>query len=75
MADDNKGKQIGYWVTTGLVAAGMLAGGVGDLIAPPEVAKILAVATILAPGFTRLKEWAYARRASEGELRGTYAPA
>lgn len=79
MANDSKGRKIGYWVTTGLLAAGMGMGGVMDLIAPLDVvtgfeqlgyplhlltllgiAKLLAVVTILAPGFARLKEWAYA---------------
>jgi uncharacterized membrane protein YphA (DoxX/SURF4 family) len=79
MTETSKGRKIGYWVATGLLAAGTAFGGVYDLMAPPEVAeglehlgypahlatllgiaKVLAVVTILAPGFARLKEWAYA---------------
>jgi hypothetical protein len=32
----NKGRTIGYWVTTALLALGFGAGGVTDLIASPE---------------------------------------
>jgi hypothetical protein len=79
MAKDSKGLKIGYWVTTGLLAAAMTMSGVLDLFPPPElveaiehlgypthvmtllgIAKLLAVAAILTPGFARLKEWAYA---------------
>jgi uncharacterized membrane protein YphA (DoxX/SURF4 family) len=79
MAKDSKGLKIGYWVTTGLLAAAMTMSGVLDLVPPAElveaiehlgypthlltllgIAKLLAVAAILAPGFARLKEWAYA---------------
>jgi uncharacterized membrane protein YphA (DoxX/SURF4 family) len=79
MTETNKGRKIGYWVTTGLLAAGTTYGGIYDLRAPQEVvdglahlgypahlatllgiAKLLAVVTILAPRFARLKEWAYA---------------
>ncbi|MFO0663995.1 MAG: DoxX family protein [Polyangiaceae bacterium] len=35
-------KTIAYWVTTGLVAAAFLAGGLGDLSRAPEVAKGMA---------------------------------
>ena len=79
MTEVSKGRKIGYWVVTGLLAAGMGFGGVMDLMAPPAaaagfehlgypvplltllgIAKVLGVVAILAPGFARLKEWAYA---------------
>ena len=79
MAEDSKGRKIGYWVVTGLLAAAMTMSGVMDLIAPQDlvaavenlgyplhvltllgIAKLLAVAAILARKFARLKEWAYA---------------
>jgi uncharacterized membrane protein YphA (DoxX/SURF4 family) len=41
MTQDSKGRKIGYWITTGLAAFAMLAGGVGDVLAPPEVIAIL----------------------------------
>ena len=68
-----------YWVTTALVGAVLAAGGVMDLLGPPEVVetlaalgypaylgpmlgvwKVLGTLALLAPGFPRLKEWAYA---------------
>jgi hypothetical protein len=36
-----KARKIGYWVTTGLVAAVMAMGGVMDLLRGPEVAEVL----------------------------------
>jgi hypothetical protein len=76
---DSKGRKVGYWVVTGLLAAGLAFFGVMDLVAPPDmvagfehlgyplhlltllgIAKLLAAVTIAAPGFARLKEWAYA---------------
>lgn len=76
---DNKGRKIGYWVTTGLLAAGLGFFGVMDLMAPADmvagfehlgyplhlltllgIGKLLAAVTFVAPGFARLKEWAYA---------------
>ncbi len=35
------GKVIGYWVTTGLVAFAMIAGGIGDMLLPEPVVKAL----------------------------------
>lgn len=35
---NTRGKTIGYWVTTGLVAAAFLSGGLGDLSRAPQVA-------------------------------------
>jgi uncharacterized membrane protein YphA (DoxX/SURF4 family) len=74
-----KGKAIGYWVCTVLLASSMLMGGMfGALRVPQAVAgqealgfpgyfvvflgvwKILGAIAIVAPGFPRLKEWAYA---------------
>jgi uncharacterized membrane protein YphA (DoxX/SURF4 family) len=40
MTQDSKGRKIGYWVTTGLVAAGMLAGGTADALAVPDAVAI-----------------------------------
>lgn len=79
MATDSKGRKIGYWVTTGLLALAMTGSGVADLIGNEDIAKAMthlgyplhlmtllgiaklaAVATILAPRLARLKEWAYA---------------
>ena len=42
MSEDSKGRKIGYWVATALTALAMLAGGVGDILLPPEVVEILA---------------------------------
>src|SRR6185503_20746250 len=36
-----KGKKIGYWIATGLVALAMLPGGVLDAIQKPEALEIL----------------------------------
>jgi uncharacterized membrane protein YphA (DoxX/SURF4 family) len=74
-----KTRNIGYWVTTGLVAFVFLAGGVSDVTHAPNVMggmthlgypayfvtllgvwKLLGALALLAPGFPRLKEWAYA---------------
>jgi len=74
-----KPKSIGYWVSTGLLAAALLAGGGSQLAALPQTMqgiqrlgyppyvltilgtwKLLGVAALLAPGWPRLKEWAYA---------------
>ncbi|HXU27680.1 MAG TPA: DoxX family protein [Bacteroidia bacterium] len=74
-----KRNKIIYWIATGLLALGMFASGlqqvlhtqtIMDLMIPlgyPSyffyiigVWKILAVITILLPGFKLLKEWAYA---------------
>lgn len=79
MATDSKGRKIGYWVTTGLLALAMTGSGVADLVGNEQIAeamkhlgypehlmtllgiaKLAAVATILAPRLARLKEWAYA---------------
>jgi uncharacterized membrane protein YphA (DoxX/SURF4 family) len=40
MTRDSKGRRIGYWVTTGFTALGCIVGGMGDLLAPPEVVAI-----------------------------------
>jgi uncharacterized membrane protein YphA (DoxX/SURF4 family) len=72
-------RTIAYWVTTVLLAAESLAGGVWDVLRIPYVRaviehlgypdyflvilgvwKVLAGVAVLAPGFPRLKEWAYA---------------
>lgn len=72
-------RNITYWVSTGLVAAAMLSGGVADVVGPAPVVegmthlgypgyfalilgvwKVLGGVAVLAPGFPRLKEWAYA---------------
>lgn len=74
-----RARTIVYWVTTVLVCLPMAAGGVFDLMQPPDVlaimdhlgyphylatiigvGKVLGVLAVLAPGFPRLKEWAYA---------------
>lgn len=79
MTQDSKVRKIAYWITTGIVGAGLGVLGVINLMAPPDlvdmlaslgypaylsgilgVAKLLAAIAILAPGFPRLKEWAYA---------------
>src|SRR6185312_8341894 len=73
------GKNIGYWITTALVALTFLSGGVMDASRNADVQagmshlgyplyfalilgvwKFLGGVAILAPGFARLKEWAYA---------------
>lgn len=36
-AKSSRGRTIGYWIATGLVAVGMGAGGVMDLLRPPDV--------------------------------------
>ncbi len=36
-----KGKVIGYWVATGIVALAMIAGGIGDMLLPEPVTKLL----------------------------------
>ena len=73
------GKNIGYWITTALVALAFLSGGVMDASRNADVQagmshlgyplyfalilgvwKFLGGVAILAPGFARLKEWAYA---------------
>lgn len=36
MAND-KGRKIGYWITTGLLGLGFVGGGVMDLLATPDV--------------------------------------
>ncbi len=41
-----RSKAIAYWVTTGIIASELVAGGITDLVR--------------APGLPRLKEWAYA---------------
>jgi hypothetical protein len=40
MTQDSKGRKIGYWITTGLIALNMLVGGVADAIAIPDVVAI-----------------------------------
>lgn len=74
-----KGKKIGYWVTTGLLAVALLGSSFGKftqakqiventtrLGLPPSLLYLLgfwytsAAIAILVPGFTRVKEWAYA---------------
>jgi hypothetical protein len=74
-----KGKTIAYWICTILLAAGMLAGGIAQVVRaqwnvegtlhlgfPVYVMsilgtwKILGVIVLLLPGFTLIKEWAYA---------------
>lgn len=74
-----KAGKIIYWVTTGFLSFGMLAGGVQQLLQiggyvdivtqlgyPVYMLsilggwKILGVIAILVPGFTLVKEWAYA---------------
>jgi hypothetical protein len=42
MSETSRGRTIGYWISTGLTAFGMLAGGVFDVMAGPEVAAIMA---------------------------------
>jgi uncharacterized membrane protein YphA (DoxX/SURF4 family) len=37
---DSKGRKIGYWVTTGLVALGLLGGGTADALAVPDAIAI-----------------------------------
>ena len=37
MAESSKGKTIGYWIATAIVLLAFGAGGVGDLLSPPEV--------------------------------------
>lgn len=37
---DSKGRKIGYWVTTGLLSAGLLAGGSADALAIPDAVAI-----------------------------------
>lgn len=34
---DSKGRKIGYWVTTGLVALAMASGGIADVMMVPDV--------------------------------------
>ncbi len=36
MENTSKGKKIGYWILTGLVAFAMLGGGVADILQPAE---------------------------------------
>lgn len=74
-----KGRVITYWITTGILAMGMLAGAIGQLLhVKPTVDgiihlgypvyllnilapwKILGVLVLLLPGYTLIKEWAYA---------------
>lgn len=74
-----KGKVIGYWVATVLVALALGSGGVAQLMHAPQSIegmrqlgypvyfstilgfwKVAALVALLAPGFPRLKEWAYA---------------
>ena len=68
-----KTRRVGYWIATGLTAFAFLAGGAADLAASPDMlasmahlgypaylTTILGVWKLLAPGFPRLKEWAYA---------------
>lgn len=66
-----------YWVTTGLVALGLIGGGLGDVTGgmDPQMAalgypvyfarilgswKLAGAVALLAPGYGRVKEWAYA---------------
>jgi uncharacterized membrane protein YphA (DoxX/SURF4 family) len=75
----SRSRTIAYWITTVLFCFPMAAGGVFDLMQPPDVTaifdhlgyphyvatiigvgKVLGVLALLAPGFPRLKEWAYA---------------
>jgi uncharacterized membrane protein YphA (DoxX/SURF4 family) len=52
MTQDSKGRKIGYWITTGLIALNMLVGGVLDAIAIPDVITIfnsLSLPSYLAP--------------------------
>jgi uncharacterized membrane protein YphA (DoxX/SURF4 family) len=79
MSRESRARKLGYWVTTGIVGAALVAGGTANAMAVPDVvaildslgypiylarllgvAKLLAATAILAPGFPRLKEWAYA---------------
>ena len=79
ISKSNKGKIITYWVTTSLLALGMLAGAVAQLMhMKPNVDgiihlgypvyvlnifgtwKILGIVVLLLPGYTLVKEWAYA---------------
>jgi hypothetical protein len=74
-----KGKVIAYWITTGLLALGMVSGAIMQLMHykwnvdgimhlgyPVYVLNILApwkiagVVALLLPGYTLVKEWAYA---------------
>jgi hypothetical protein len=74
-----KGGVIAYWITTGILALGMFAGAMGQLLhVKPTVDgiihlgypvyllniiapwKILGVLVLLLPGYTLIKEWAYA---------------
>lgn len=76
---DTKGKKIGYWVVTVLVALPLLGSGFANLTLQPPIVesmahlgypewfprilgtwKLLAVVALLAPGFPKVKEWAYA---------------
>ena len=41
MSDNTKGKNIGYWLVTGLLALVLLAAGVMDLMGRPEVMQVL----------------------------------
>jgi uncharacterized membrane protein YphA (DoxX/SURF4 family) len=72
-------KRTIYWTTTGILALGLIGGGVVELARyQPAIAaiehlgypayfltiiaawKVLGALALLAPGFPRLKEWAYA---------------
>jgi uncharacterized membrane protein YphA (DoxX/SURF4 family) len=74
-----KGRTIAYWTITILLTAGMLSGGIAQLLRAKANAdgiihlgyplylltilgvwKVAGVLVLLLPGFTLLKEWAYA---------------
>lgn len=74
-----KGRTIAYWTITILLTAGMLSGGIAQLLRVKANAdgithlgyplylltilgvwKVAGVLVLLLPGFTLLKEWAYA---------------
>jgi uncharacterized membrane protein YphA (DoxX/SURF4 family) len=74
-----KGRNIGYWVATGLTALAFAFGGAMDVAQTADVQagmahlgypayfatllgvwKLLGAVAIVAPGFPRIKEWAYA---------------
>ncbi|MFO7568149.1 MAG: DoxX family protein [Enhygromyxa sp.] len=42
MADNNKGRKIGYWVVTGLLSVAMIGSGVADLLQVEVIAESLA---------------------------------
>ncbi|WP_205513049.1 DoxX family protein [Longitalea arenae] len=75
----SKNSRIAFWIVTVLLSAGMLAGGLSQLLGARWTAegfrdlgypiyfmhllgawKVAGVIVLLAPGYPRLKEWAYA---------------